>query len=129
MNYKLFIAIRYLFSKKRHNTINLITWVSMVGVAIGTTALIVVLSVLNGFENMVQDSFSAFDPSLKILPQERKSFSTEDSLIIKAKNFLTQLYILWNIVICINNNRTPVLFLKTLFGNPFIPCILFIQSF
>lgn len=85
MNYKLFIAIRYLFSKKRHNTINLITWVSMVGVAIGTTALIVVLSVVNGFENMVQVSFSAFDPSLKILPREGKSFSSEDSLITQAK--------------------------------------------
>lgn len=85
MNYKLFIAIRYLFSKKRHNTINLITWVSMVGVAVGTAALIAVLSVLNGFENMVQDSFSAFDPSLKILPKEGKSFSAQDSLIVEAK--------------------------------------------
>ena len=85
MNYKLFIAIRYLFSKKRHNTINLITWVSMVGVAVGTAALIAVLSVLNGFENMVQDSFSAFDPSMKILPQEGKSFSAKDSLIVEAK--------------------------------------------
>ena len=85
MNYKLFIAIRYLFSKKRHNTINLITWVSMVGVAVGTAALIAVLSVVNGFENMVQDSFSAFDPSLKILPREGKSFSAEDSLIVEAK--------------------------------------------
>lgn len=85
MNYKLFIAIRYLFSKKRHNTINLITWVSMVGVAVGTAALIAVLSVLNGFENMVQDSFSAFDPSLKILPREGKSFSAQDSLIVEAK--------------------------------------------
>ena len=85
MNYKLFIAIRYLFSKKRHNTINLITWGSMVGVAVGTAALIAVLSVLNGFENMVQDSFSAFDPSLKILPREGKSFSAQDSLIVEAK--------------------------------------------
>lgn len=85
VNYKLFIAIRYLFSKKRHNTINLITWVSMVGVAVGTAALIAVLSVLNGFENMVQDSFSAFDPSLKILPREGKSFSAKDSLIAEAK--------------------------------------------
>ena len=85
MNYKLFIAIRYLFSKKRHNTINLITWVSMMGVAIGTMALIAVLSVMNGFESLVQNSFSAFDPSLKILPLEGKSFSTQDSLIQEAK--------------------------------------------
>ena len=85
MNYKLFIAVRYLFSKKRHNTINLITWVSIMGVAIGTMALIVVLSVMNGFENLVHNSFSAFDPSLKILPREGKAFSTQDSLIQEAK--------------------------------------------
>ena len=89
MNYKLFIAIRYLFSKKRHNTINLITWVSMMGVAIGTMALIAVLSVMNGFESLVQNSFSAFDPSLKILPLEGKSFSTQDSLIQEAKTLKT----------------------------------------
>ena len=89
MNYRLFIAIRYLFSKKRHNTINLITWVSMMGVAIGTMALIVVLSVMNGFESLVQNSFSAFDPSLKILPREGKAFSTQDSLIQKAKTLKT----------------------------------------
>ncbi|MBO5086542.1 MAG: ABC transporter permease [Paludibacteraceae bacterium] len=93
MNYKLFIAIRYLFSKKRHNTINLITWVSMMGVAIGTMALIVVLSVMNGFESLVQNSFSAFDPSLKILPCEGKAFSTQDSLIQKAKALKT--YTAW----------------------------------
>lgn len=89
MNYKLFIAVSYLFSKKRHNTINLITWVSMMGVAIGTMALIVVLSVMNGFESLVQNSFSAFDPSLKILPREGKAFSTQDSLIQKAKTLKT----------------------------------------
>ena len=93
MNYKLFIAIRYLFSKKRHNTINLITWVSMMGVAIGTMALIVVLSVMNGFESLVQNSFSAFDPSLKILPCEGKAFSTQDSLIQEAKALKT--YTAW----------------------------------
>ena len=89
MNYRLFIAVRYLFSKKRHNTINLITWVSMIGVAIGTMALIAVLSVMNGFECLVQNSFSAFDPSLKILPLEGKSFSTQDSLIQEAKALKT----------------------------------------
>jgi lipoprotein-releasing system permease protein len=55
------------------------------GVAIGTMALIVVLSVMNGFENLVHNSFSAFDPSLKILPREGKAFSTQDSLIQEAK--------------------------------------------
>lgn len=113
MNYKLFIAIRYLFSKKRHNTINLITWVSMVGVAVGTAALIAVLSVLNGFENMVQDSFSAFDPSLKILPIKGKSFSSKDSLIIEAKKL--KIYTSWCEVveqdglIAFNNKQSPAI--------------------
>jgi lipoprotein-releasing system permease protein len=93
VNYKLFIAIRYLFSKKRHNTINLITWVSMMGVAIGTMALIAVLSVVNGFERFVQDSFSAFDPSLKILPREGKAFLSQDSLLQKAKAL--KIYTVW----------------------------------
>lgn len=113
MNYKLFIAIRYLFSKKRHNTINLITWVSMIGVAIGTMALITVLSVINGFENMVQDSFSAFDPTLKILPREGKSFSSNDSLIHEAKSLKN--YTAWceiieqDGLISFNDKQTPVI--------------------
>jgi lipoprotein-releasing system permease protein len=57
----------------------------MVGVVIGSMALIVVLSVLNGFENVVKDSFSAFDPSLKIIPAQGKSFSSQDSTILQAK--------------------------------------------
>ena len=113
MNYKLFIAIRYLFSKKRHNTINLITWVSMMGVAIGTMALIAVLSVMNGFESLVQNSFSAFDPSLKILPCEGKAFSTQDSLIKEAKALKT--YTAWCEVIeqdglvAFNDQQTPAI--------------------
>lgn len=65
----------------------------MVGVAIGTMALIAVLSVLNGFENLVEDSFSAFDPTLKITPAKGKSFSTQDSLIQQAKSL--KLYTAW----------------------------------
>ena len=113
MNYKLFIAIRYLFSKKRHNTINLITWVSMIGVAVGTTALIAVLSVVNGFENIVQDSFSAFDPSLKILPKEEKSFSSKNPLIIQAKKLKT--YTAWceiveqDGLIAFNDKQSPAI--------------------
>ena len=113
MNYKLFIAVRYLFSKKRHNTINLITWVSMIGVAIGTMALIVVLSVMNGFENMVQNYFSAFDPSLKILPREGKAFSSQDSLIQEAKAL--KIFTAWCEVIeqdgliAFNDKQTPAI--------------------
>lgn len=68
------IARRYLFSKKSHNTINIISTISATGVAIGTFALIVVLSVFNGFELLISDMFSAFDPDLKITVVEGKGF-------------------------------------------------------
>ncbi|MGN0187625.1 MAG: ABC transporter permease [Paludibacteraceae bacterium] len=69
-----FVAQRYLFSKKTHNVINVITLVSMCGVAVGTMALLCVLSVLNGFENMVTNSFTAFDPDLRITACEGRTF-------------------------------------------------------
>lgn len=70
------IARRYLFSKKSHNAINIISGISATGVAIGTMALIVVLSVFNGFESLIADMFSAFDPDLKITLSEGKTFDT-----------------------------------------------------
>lgn len=69
-----FVAQRYLFSKKTHNAINVITLVSMCGVAVGTMALLCVLSVLNGFENLVSNSFTAFDPDLRITACEGRTF-------------------------------------------------------
>jgi len=68
------IARRYLFSKKSHNAINIISGISATGVAIGTMALVVVLSVFNGFESLISDMFSAFDPDLKITLVEGKTF-------------------------------------------------------
>jgi lipoprotein-releasing system permease protein len=63
-----------LFSKKSHNTINIISAISATGVAIGTFALVVVLSVFNGFELLITNMFSAFDPDLKITLVEGKGF-------------------------------------------------------
>ncbi len=81
-----FVAQRYLFSKKSHNTINIITLVSMLGVAIGTMALICVLSVLNGFEKMVDDSFTAFDPDLRITSVEGRTFSVTSDAMKNVRN-------------------------------------------
>lgn len=75
MNFPLFIAKRYLFAKKSRNTINLISAISVVGVSVGTMALIVVLSVFNGFDSLVHSLFNAFDPDLKITVKEGKRFS------------------------------------------------------
>lgn len=80
-----FVTTRYLFSHKRHNTINLVIAVSILGVAVGTMALVVVLSVLNGFERVVENSFTAFDPELKILPSAGNSFSTDSPALTAAK--------------------------------------------
>jgi lipoprotein-releasing system permease protein len=71
------VAKRYLFSKKSHNAINVISGISSVGVAVGTMALIIVLSIFNGFELLFSDLFSAFDPELKITVNEGKQFSVD----------------------------------------------------
>lgn len=73
-NFAFWVARRYLFSKKSHNAINIISAISATGVLIGTAALIIVLSVFNGFESLVQSMFSAFDPDLKISLVKGKVF-------------------------------------------------------
>lgn len=78
MNFSLFIARRYLFARKTHNIINIISGVSVAGVTIGTMALIVVLSVFNGFENLVVSLFNTFDPDLRITVNEGKTFHDTD---------------------------------------------------
>jgi len=74
MNLQFFIAKRYLFSKKTVNIINIISLITGVGVAIGTTALIVVLSVFNGLEDFISSRINTFVPDIKITAKEGKSF-------------------------------------------------------
>ncbi|HOW31616.1 MAG TPA: ABC transporter permease [Bacteroidales bacterium] len=78
MNFPFYIARRYLVSKKSHNIINIISGISVLGVTIGTMALIIVLSVFNGFESVVVSLFNAFDPDLKITPAQGKTFRLSD---------------------------------------------------
>ncbi len=74
MKLPFYIAKRYLFSKKSHNLINILSGISVVGVMIGTMALIVVLSVFNGLENLITSMYNSFDPDLKIEVQHGKTF-------------------------------------------------------
>ncbi len=74
MNLPLYIARRYLFSRKKHNAVNVISAVSVCGVALATTALVCTLSVFNGFQDMVAGFFTAFDPELKITVRQGKVF-------------------------------------------------------
>lgn len=77
MNFPFYIARRYLFSKKSHNAINIISMVSVCGVMIATIALVCSLSVFNGFTDMVDTFFSQFDPELKITPRTGKAFDPD----------------------------------------------------
>lgn len=74
MNFPLYIAKRYLFSKKSHNAINIISIVAVCGVAVATMATVCSMSVLNGFRGLATEMFSAFDPELKITPVKGKVF-------------------------------------------------------
>jgi len=80
LNLPLFIAKRYFFSKRKKNFINLISMLSMVGVAFSTAALIIVLSVFNGLEDLLRSLNSSFDPELKIEIVKGKSFEVDDAL-------------------------------------------------
>lgn len=75
MNLSLYIARRYLFAKKSRNAINVISGISVIGVAVGTMALITVLSVFNGFDELIKSLYSSFDPELKITPVTGKTFN------------------------------------------------------
>jgi len=77
----LYIAKRYLFAKKSRNAINIISAVSVAGVAVGTMALIIILSVFNGLETMVTAIFNTFDPDIKITTAEGKTFVADTSLL------------------------------------------------
>lgn len=87
MNLSFYIARRYLFSKKKHNAINIISGVSVCGVALATLALVCTLSVFNGFQDMVASFFTAFDPELKITANQGKVFLPQDSVIREIREF------------------------------------------
>lgn len=86
MNLSLFIARRYLISKKSHNAINIITLISIVGVCIGTMALVIVLSAFNGISDLVFGLYNTFDPDIKITPAAGKTFAPDTVLFGKIKN-------------------------------------------
>ena len=85
MNFPYYIAKRYLFSKKGTNAINVISAVSMGGIAVATMALIVVLSVFNGFHDLVASFFTTFDPQLQIVPTMGKDAPTDDPILTQIK--------------------------------------------
>ena len=81
MNFPFYIARRYLFSKKSHHAINVISGVSVCGVALATLAMVCTLSVFNGFQDLVATMFTAFDPEIKITAANGKVFDSQDERI------------------------------------------------
>ena len=85
MNFPLYIAKRYIFSKKRSNAVNIISAISVMGVALATMAMVCVLSGLNGFRDLIGDLFTAFDPQLEITARQGKNFSDAEPYIKKVE--------------------------------------------
>lgn len=91
MNFPFYIARRYLVARKSHNAINIISFISVMGVMTGTMALIVILSVFNGFDSLVRSLINSFNPDLKITVTEGKTF-VPDSLQIERLRQLPGVY-------------------------------------
>jgi len=84
LKFPLYIARRYLFAKKKRNAINIITLIAVFEIMVVSSALVVVLSVFNGFDGLIQYLFSTFDPDLKITPVMGKVFSVDNEKIQKV---------------------------------------------
>ncbi|MDG1045916.1 MAG: ABC transporter permease, partial [Bacteroidia bacterium] len=80
MRLSLFIAYRYLFSKKKINAINIITAIAMLGFGVGSFAMIIVLSTFNGFENIVEGMINNYDPDIKITAKGKKTFVLDSAI-------------------------------------------------
>lgn len=84
MNLSLYIAKRYLFSKKSHQVINIISGVAIAGIALATAAMVCTLSVFNGFQGVVAKQFSAFDADIKITAASGKVITTDAPEILQV---------------------------------------------
>ncbi len=85
MSFPFYIARRYLFSKKSTHAINVISGISVVGVAVATMALVVTLSVFNGFHDLVASFFTSFDPQLKVTPAKGKTAAADDPVLTEIR--------------------------------------------
>ncbi len=85
MNFPFYIARRYLFSKKSTHAINVISSISVVGVAVATIALVVTLSVFNGFHDLVASFFTQMDPQLKVTPVKGKTALADDPILTRIR--------------------------------------------
>lgn len=120
MNYELFIARRYLFAKKSHHAINIISGISVLGVAVATMAMVVTLSVFNGFQDLVADLFTAFDAELRVTPSDGQTVSAKDSSLLWLKKCdMVEVYtpVLEGQALVVQGNRQQVVTIKGVADN------------
>lgn len=120
MNYELFIARRYLFAKKSHHAINIISGISVLGVAVATMAMVVTLSVFNGFQDLVADLFTAFDPELRVMPTDGQTVSMNDKALLRLKaNDVVEVYtpVLEGQALVVQDGRQQVVTIKGVADN------------
>ena len=113
--FSFFIARRYLFSRKSHHTINIISGISICGVALATMALVVTLSVFNGFRDYVASFFTAFDPQLKVSLAKGKTIGADDpSLVALRAHEAVDVYteVLEDQALIVGNDRQWVVTIK-----------------
>lgn len=110
-----FIARRYLFSKKKTHAINIISLISVIGVAVATMALVIVLSVFNGFHDLVASFFTNFDPQLKVMPVKGKTVPADDPVLTQIRQ-LPQIDVatetLQDIALAVYNGKQAVVTIK-----------------
>lgn len=112
MNVPFYIAKRYLFAKRSRSVVHIISYVSMLGVAVGTASLIIVLSVFNGFENLVLSLYNAFDPAIKITAAEGKVFEAYSAKLVLDERALLYSEILEEKVLLKYKNKEYIATLK-----------------
>lgn len=81
MRFPLFVARRYFFSRRKSQTISLASWIAVLGIAVTTAAIVCILSVFNGFRELVNSKFTAFDPELELLPASGRTFDQDSRAV------------------------------------------------
>lgn len=107
MNLPLRIALRYLFAKKSHNIINIISLISAIGIAVGSMALIIILSGYNGFDTLVKSTYNSYEADLVLTPKTGKRISGTDTIISIIDRYGTVTPVVEeNVFVVYGNNRT-----------------------
>ncbi len=87
------IARRYLLARHSTNAIHIITGIAVFGIAVGAAALLLILSVFNGFEDLITGMYNRFNPDLKIIPAQGKTFIADSALLVRVQGVPGVLYV------------------------------------